>query len=215
MSRTGPSDPQSVADGRQKAIRRTAIWAAAAFFAMVGAAFASVPLYRAFCQVTGFDGATRTADQASTQVLDQTVVVRFDANVNGLPWTFEPEQVSQTIKVGATGLAFYKVTNTSDKPLTGRAAYNVVPEQAGPYFTKLECFCFTDQTLQPGQTMDFPVVYYIDPRYASDFETRKKSEVTLSYTFFPSTKAPEPDQSVQAAPANGAQGLGGTPKARL
>jgi cytochrome c oxidase assembly protein subunit 11 len=215
MSQTPPTKGPDQFRGLQaKAIRRTGIICAVVFFGMVGAAFASVPLYRAFCQATGFDGATRKggdATQGPGKVLDQTVTVRFDTNVNGLPWAFKTEQVSQTIKVGATGLAFFKVTNTSDKAQTGRALYNVVPQQAGPYFVKLECFCFTDQTLKPGQSVDFPVVYFIDPRFATDSETQKMSEVTLSYTFFPSAKA----QASDKAAANGASALGGTTKARL
>lgn len=199
------------ASRQSRAIRRTAILCAAVFFGMVGAAFASVPLYRMFCQVTGFDGATRRGETASTRVLDRTLEVRFDGNVRNLPWDFRPDQVSQTVQIGKTNLAFYRVTNTSDKPITGRATYNVVPEQAGAYFIKLECFCFREQTLQPGQTMDFPVVYYIDPEYASDRETKGGTEVTLSYTFFPAVKA----KGAQAAEANSAPPLGGTPKARL
>ncbi|ATQ44232.1 cytochrome c oxidase assembly protein [Caulobacter mirabilis] len=160
----------------------------AAFFGMVGAAYASVPLYRMFCQVTGFDGTVRKADAKPDQVLDREVTIRFDANVRNLPWDFKPEQVTQDVKIGDTGLAFYKVTNNGDKPITGRASYNVVPESAGAYFQKLECFCFTDQTIQPGQTMEFPVVYFVDPKFAADFETKGVQEVTLSYTFFPSTE---------------------------
>lgn len=182
---------------------------------MVGAAFASVPLYRAFCQVTGFDGTVRRADVAPSQVLNKSVDVRFDANVNGLPWAFKAEQVSQTVKIGDTGLAFFKVTNHSDKPITGRAVYNVVPEQAGRYFQKLECFCFTDQTLQPGQSMDFPVVYFVDPRFESDFETRNATEITLSYTFYPSTKGQPDATRADATRVNGATPLGGPAKARL
>ncbi len=203
-----PSDPQ-------RRLRRTAALCALVFFGMVGAAFASVPLYRAFCQATGFDGAVRRADAAPATVLNRSVDVRFDANVNGLPWDFKSEQVSQRIKIGDTGLAFFKVTNTSDKPMTGRAVYNVVPEQAGPYFQKLECFCFTDQTLQPGQTMDFPVVYFVDPRFASDFETRNATEITLSYTFYPSTKGEPLPARADAAPGAGVGALGGPAKARL
>ena len=194
-----------------KAIRRTAILCSVAFFGMVGAAFAAVPLYKMFCQVTGFDGATRQGSAAPGKVLDQTLTVRFDGNVRGLPWEFRPDQQTQTVRIGATNLAFYRVTNTSDKPLTGRATYNVVPERAGAHFIKLECFCFRAQTLQPGQTMDFPVVYFIDPEYASDAETKNGTEVTLSYTFFPSTEG----QGVKAAQANSAPPLGGTTKARL
>jgi cytochrome c oxidase assembly protein subunit 11 len=196
-------------------VRRTAILCAVAFFGMVGAAFASVPLYQMFCQVTGFDGATRKGEAAATKVLDRTIAVRFDANVRDLPWTFEPDQVSQTAHIGQTMLAYYRVTNTSDRPLTGRASYNVVPEQAGVYFTKLECFCFKDQTLQPGQSIDFPVVYFIDPRYADDFETKGKSEVTLSYTFFPSVEAAGQAQRSNVAATKTPTALGGEAKARL
>lgn len=190
MSSKDPSDPA-------RRNRRVAIICAFAFFGMVGAAFASVPLYRAFCQLTGFDGATRKAEAASSTVLDKTLTIRFDANVRDLPWTFTTQQTAQTAKIGETKLAFFKVTNNSDKPITGRAVYNVVPEQAGPYFRKLDCFCFTDQTIQPGQTLDMPVLYFIDPEYASDFDTKGKGEVTLSYTFFPSVEqaqAPSADK---------------------
>jgi cytochrome c oxidase assembly protein subunit 11 len=176
---------------QQKRNRRVALICAAGFFGMVGAAYAAVPLYKMFCQVTGFDGTVRKAEAAPGKILDQKVTIRFDANVRTLPWDFSTEQVSQEINIGATGLAFFKVTNNGDKPMTGRAAYNVVPEQAGPYFQKLECFCFNDQTIQPGQTVEFPVVYFVDPRYADDFETKGKEEITLSYTFFPSTKVAE------------------------
>ncbi|MBL8770403.1 MAG: cytochrome c oxidase assembly protein [Phenylobacterium sp.] len=182
MSSTDRSDPNA-------RNRRVAIICACVFFGMVGAAFGSVPLYRAFCQITGFDGATRRADKASDTVLRKTIVVRFDANVRDLPWSFTADQTSQTAKIGETKLAFFKVTNNSDRPITGRAIYNVVPEQAGPYFQKLQCFCFTDQTIPPKTTVDVPVLYFIDPKYAEDINTKGKPEVTLSYTFFPSTTA--------------------------
>jgi cytochrome c oxidase assembly protein subunit 11 len=153
---------------------------------MVGAAYASVPLYRAFCQLTGFDGTPRRAQAASDAVLDKTITVRFDANVRDLPWTFTAQQTSQSVKIGETKLAFFKVTNNSDRPVTARAVYNVVPEQAGAYFQKLQCFCFNDQTIAAGATIEMPVLYFIDPKYASDINTKGKPEVTLSYTFFPS-----------------------------
>lgn len=184
MSSNDPSD----AARRRNA--RVAVLCAVGFFGMVGMAYASVPIYRAFCQLTGFDGATRRADTAASEVLQSRVTVRFDANVRGgLPWAFKPVQTSQDARIGETKLAFFKITNTSDKPVTGRAAFNVVPEQAGPYFRKLQCFCFEDQTLQPGETIEAPVLYFIDPEYARDFETKGKKEVTLSYTFFPSVEA--------------------------
>lgn len=191
--------------GRNTAGRNTrlALICGAIFAGMVGMAYASVPLYRAFCQLTGFDGTVRKAEAAPDRVLDRKLTIRFDANVRELPWTFTPDQVSQEVKIGDTGLAFYKVTNNGKTPLTGRASYNVIPESAGLYFQKLECFCFSDQTIQPGQTVEFPVVYFVDPKFAEDFETRGAQEVTLSYTFFPST-----EKKPQAA-------LGGTAGARL
>lgn len=194
------SDPGKKAAGRNA---RLAVICVAVFAGMIGAAYASVPLYRAFCQLTGFDGTVRRADKAPERVLTRKLTIRFDANVRDLPWTFTPNQVSQELKIGDTGLAFYKVTNNGKTPLTGRASYNVVPESAGPYFQKLECFCFTDQTIAPGATVEFPVVYFVDPKFAEDFESRDAQEVTLSYTFFPST-----EKKTQAA-------LGGNAGARL
>lgn len=190
---------------RRKAGRnaRLAVVCGLLFTAMVGAAYASVPLYRAFCQLTGYDGTVRRAEIAPDRVLDRKLTIRFDANVRELPWTFTPNQVSQELKIGDTGLAFYRVTNNGKTPLTGRASYNVIPESAGPYFQKLECFCFTDQTIAPGATVEFPVVYFVDPRFAEDFESRGAQEVTLSYTFFPSV-----EKKTQAA-------LGGNAGARL
>ena len=169
----------------KKAKRRTALISAVVVFGMAGAAFAAVPLYRTFCQLTGFDGTVRKAEAAPTQVLDKTLVIRFDANVRGVPWAFAPDQTTQTIRIGKTGLAFFHVKNNSDKPVTAHAAYNVAPESAARYFEKLQCFCFTDQTLQPGQSADFPVVYFVDPKYASDPDTKNEPDITLSYTFFP------------------------------
>lgn len=183
MSSTVPSDPERRRNGR------VALICAAGFVGMFGVAYASVPLYRAFCELTGFDGTARRADRAPDQALGQTLVVRFDANVRGLPWDFRADQTKQTVKIGETRLAFFKVTNRSRQPMTGRAVFNVVPEEAGRYFQKLDCFCFTDQTIRPGETVEMPVLYFIDPKFASDFETRGEPEVTLSYTFFPSVKA--------------------------
>jgi cytochrome c oxidase assembly protein subunit 11 len=193
MPRSEPSDAPARAQGRRN--RKVALICAAAFFGMVGAAYASIPLYRAFCQATGFDGAVSRAKAAPTRTLDQTVTVRFDANTRELPWDFRAEQVSQEVKLGETKLAFFKVVNTSDQAVTARATFNVVPEQAGAYFKKLQCFCFSDQTIGPHQSVDMPVLYFIDPKYAEDFETRGKKEVTLSYTFFPATDAPPPPKS--------------------
>jgi len=172
---------------------------------MVAAAYAAVPLYRAFCQATGFAGTTRRATRAPDTVLAQTLVVGFDTNVRGLPWTFKPERPNQTLHIGETGLAFFTVTNNADHPLTGRAAYNVTPDQAGAYFRKLQCFCFNDQTIPAHTTMRFPVVYFVDPKFASDPDTKGFGTVTLSYTFFP----------VAPPATKTSQGLGGSGGGRL
>jgi cytochrome c oxidase assembly protein subunit 11 len=198
------TDEDAAADRRKRGRRLTAWVAGLSVMAMIGAAYAAVPFYRAFCQATGYDGTVRRAERAPKTVLDRKITVRFDANVRGLPWSFTPEQVSQTLRIGAAGLAFFDVTNNGSTPLTGRAAYNVVPESAGPYFLKTQCFCFDDQTIQPGQHMRFPVIYFVEPAFATDPETKPFQEVTLSYTFFP-VKAPIPTKTDKAvaAPAAG------------
>jgi len=173
----------------------------ATFLGMVGAAYAAVPLYRAFCQVTGYGGTVRKAETAPGQVLAQDITVRFDTNVRDLPWDFKAEQTAQTLKIGETKLAFFKVTNHADHPITARALFNVAPEQAGVYFRKLQCFCFSDQTIGAGQTVEMPVLYFVDPKYAQDYETKNQHDVTLSYTFFPATDAP-PAPAAKAAGAN-------------
>jgi len=152
---------------------------------MTGAAFAAVPLYRMFCQVTGFNGTTMKADKASDVVLDRMVTVRFDTNVRGLPMVFKAEQVTQRVRIGETGIAYFDVTNTSDKPILARASYNVVPEQTGAYFQKLQCFCFDDQTIAAGETKQFPMQYFIAPELVDDPEVDGVNEITLSYTFYP------------------------------
>jgi cytochrome c oxidase assembly protein subunit 11 len=184
MSRTDPSK-------RRKLSRNAgiALICGAVIVGMVGAAYASVPLYRVFCQVTGYGGTVRKAEAAPDKPLDQTLLIRFDTNVRGLPWEFKAEQVDQTVKIGATQVAIFKVTNRSDKPVTARAVFNVVPEQAAVYFRKLSCFCFSDQTVAAGATVEMPVLYFVDPKYAQDFETRNGKTITLSYTFFPATDA--------------------------
>ena len=210
MSLTAPSDTVAAAKALvAKRNARLGLICAAAFFGMVGAAYASVPLYKLFCQMTGFDGTVRRADLAPTKVLDRKVTIRFDANIRNLPWDFSTEQVSQQIRIGDTGLAFFKVTNKSDQAMTGRAIYNVVPEQAGPYFQKLECFCFTNQTIQPGQTIEFPVVYFVDPQYVDDPETKGKGEITLSYTFFPAVEDGSTQKQAALATPRSVQPLGG------
>jgi cytochrome c oxidase assembly protein subunit 11 len=192
MSRTDPSEaaprpPARLSPARRN--RRLALICGGVFLGMVGAAYASIPLYRAFCQATGFDGTVGRAEAAPATVSDRTVTVRFDANQRDLPWTFTAEQTAQPARLGETKLAFFKVVNNSDRAVTARATFNVVPEQAGPYFKKLQCFCFSDQTIGPRQTVEMPVLYFVDPKYAQDFETRGKSEITLSYTFYPAVDA--------------------------
>jgi cytochrome c oxidase assembly protein subunit 11 len=172
---------------------RLALICVGVFIVMVAAAFAAVPFYRAFCQATGFNGAVRRASataSAARPVSSQTVTVRFDTNVNGVDWRFEPVQARQTVHLGENTLAFFRATNLGHTTVTGRALFNVLPEAAGQYFSKTECFCFRNQTLAPGQTAEFPVVYTVDPGYARDRDTRGQSEITLSYTFFPAVVGP-------------------------
>jgi cytochrome c oxidase assembly protein subunit 11 len=170
--------------------RAVALWCAALVVAMVGAAYASVPLYRLFCQVTGFDGTPRVAAAPSATVLDRQVAVRFDANVaTGLPWRFEPVEKTLKVRVGENALAFYRATNASDRPVRGMATFNVLPEQAAPFFNKLECFCFKEQLLQPGETVEMPVSFFIDPQIVADKDAHGVAHITLSYTFYPVTPA--------------------------
>ena len=156
---------------------------------MTGAAFAAVPLYRLFCQVTGFNGTVMRAAQAPETVLEDRVLVRFDTNVRDLPLTFHVRQTTQRVRIGDTALAYFDVTNTSDRPVTAVALYNVTPARAGPYFQKLQCFCFDAQTLKPGETTAFPVQYFVAPELATDREGRGVKEITLSYTFYPAHRA--------------------------
>jgi cytochrome c oxidase assembly protein subunit 11 len=204
VSSTGPSDPARPEAG-QRRNAKVALICVAAFATMTGAAFAAVPLYRAFCQATGFDGATVRAEANTGGVLARHVTVRFDANVRGdLPWTFTAETKAQDVRIGETKLAYFKVTNHSDKPVKARAVYNVVPEQAGAYFEKLQCFCFSEQTIAAGATVEMPVLYFIDPKYAEDINTKGKPEVTLSYTFYPAVTTQA--EAKPKPPAKAAQG---------
>ena len=168
---------------------RTALLAALLVCGMTGLAFASVPLYRLFCQVTGFAGTTQVGSRAPGAV-GRTISVRFDANHSpALPWRFEPVDHRRTIPIGARNMALYEAVNLSDRPVTGTATFNVTPSQAGQYFTKIQCFCFTEQTLRPGQSVQMPVVFYVDPRILQDPDARNISEITLSYTFYPVDRA--------------------------
>lgn len=152
---------------------------------MVGAAYAAVPLYDLFCRVTGYGGTTQVAVAAADRVLDREVTVRFDASRNGgLPWEFEPIDRAITVNVGESALAYFRATNVSDRPITGVATYNVTPFKAAPYFAKIECFCFIEQTLQPGESIDMPVLFFVDPEIESDRRADDIRTITLSYTFF-------------------------------
>lgn len=210
--------PKADLTPQERAARRNgkvALICAAAFFGMIGAAYAAVPLYKLFCQATGFDGTVRKAEAKPDKILDRKVTIRFDANIRELPWKFQAVQSSQDVRIGETGLAFFKVTNPSDKPMTGRALYNVVPESAGPYFQKLECFCFSSQTIQPHQTVEFPVVYFVDPQYVKDPETVGKNEITLSYTFFPAVDDGKKTKVAASATPRIVEPLGGAPSRGL
>ena len=152
---------------------------------MVGLSFAAVPLYRVFCQVTGYGGTTQRAEAAPAAVGDRVVTVRFNADVDpNLPWRFEPEQTAVTVKVGEQQLAFFKATNLSNEPVVGQAVFNVTPLKAGLYFDKVQCFCFSEQRLEPGQSADMPVTFFVDPDIVKDRNLDDVQTITLSYTFF-------------------------------
>jgi cytochrome c oxidase assembly protein subunit 11 len=149
-------------------------------------AYAAVPLYQMFCQVTGIGGTTQKAEKPSEVMLDRMVTVRFDANVSPkLGWTFEPLQRTVQAHIGENMLVFYRATNTTDRKITGTATFNVAPDAAGLYFSKIECFCFKEQTLEPGQSIEMPVSFFVDPELVKDPESSRLKEITLSYTFYP------------------------------
>jgi cytochrome c oxidase assembly protein subunit 11 len=176
--------------------RKTAMIAALVALFMLGLGFASVPLYRLFCQMTGFGGTTQRATEAQLAALAhpeagaaRMVSVRFDSNVStALPWRFFPEKRAMDVKVGAKNMAVFIAKNMSDKPVTGQATFNVTPEQSGGYFTKIQCFCFTEQTLQPGEEVRMPVLFFVDKKFLDDPDNKDVAEITLSYTFYPVEK---------------------------
>lgn len=156
---------------------------------MVGMSYAAVPLYKLYCQITGDQGTTQRVDQASAVVLDRTIKVRFDSNVGGgLPWKFQPDNREITLKIGETTKVFFKVKNVSDRVTYGQATYNVTPMNAGSYFNKIECFCFTETKLEPNEDLEMPVVFFVDPDMVNAVETKNLQTITLSYTFFPHEK---------------------------
>lgn len=173
---------------------RVVLISSAVVLAMIGLSYAAVPLYRVFCQVTGFAGTPKRAVaapvlQPNSPAAGKTIDIRFDGNVHGVPWKFHPVKNVMRVKIGEQTIAYFRATNTSSKPITGSAVYNVSPDQAGGYFNKIECFCFTEQTLAPGETVDMPVIFYVDPSILNDSYDRNIREITLSYTFYPKDAA--------------------------
>ncbi|EKF19872.1 cytochrome c oxidase assembly protein [Nitratireductor pacificus] len=203
------SDSETKADpAKGNRNRNAAVLCLAMVGGMVGMAYAAVPLYQLFCQVTGYGGTTQRVEQYSDTVLDRKITVRFDANTNGVPWEFRPVQREVTMRIGETMQISYMSRNLSNQPTSGTATFNVSPPRAGAYFNKVECFCFTEQELQPGESYDMPVVFFVDPEIVNVPELKDIKTITLSYTFFPlEKKAP-----VAAAPkinANQNDNLGG------
>jgi cytochrome c oxidase assembly protein subunit 11 len=168
---------------------RTGVLAGSLAVGMVGVGYAAVPLYRIFCQVTGFGGTTQMAvgtEAPGAVASGKTISVRFDSNVaTSLPWEFKEEKARELVAIGARDITFYSAKNLSDKPVTGTATFNVTPTQAGKYFTKIQCFCFTEQTLEPGKQVRMPVIFYVDPAILDDPAAKDIEEITLSYTFYP------------------------------
>jgi len=179
---------------------------------MTGLVAASVPLYRLFCQVTGYGGTTQRAAEASAIVADRTMTVRFNADVNGgLPWSFQPAQREMRLAIGETGLAFYRARNLSDRAIAGTATFNVTPQKAGRYFSKIDCFCFTEQRLEPGATADMPVTFFVDPALLDDPNMADVRTITLSYTFFQSPDGATGDERPPARFSSAAGAGAGAP----
>ncbi|MFC0205550.1 cytochrome c oxidase assembly protein [Novosphingobium soli] len=190
--------------------RKVALTALAAALAMLGLGFASVPLYRIFCQVTGFGGTTQRADEAKAATVrdsGRTISIRFDANVErGMPWQFKPLQHTDTVSIGARDMALFWAKNTSAQTVTGTASFNVEPEQAARYFNKIQCFCFTEQTLKPGEEVRMPVLYYVDPAILDDPDNKDVEQITLSYTFHVTAVGGKESAGAKALDRNGAGG---------
>lgn len=193
------SDPmasrQALAQRRGK---RIAVGCLAFSMGMLGAAYASVPLYELFCQVTGYGGTTQRAEAGPAAVSDRSINVRFDSNASpGVPWRFQPNERQVTVKLGEVRQTSYRVRNEADYPVTAVATFNVTPLSAGVYFNKLYCFCFNEQTLQPGEVVDMPVVFFVDPAMLEKEELKDAPTITLSYTFFPVSKGEPPVAAVK------------------
>ena len=168
---------------------------------MVGMSYAAVPLYDLFCRVTGFGGTTQIASERSNTVSDRPIKVRFDAMTTNIDWAFQPIQRQIALKVGENALAFYRATNRASESLTGTATFNVTPLKVGAYFSKVECFCFTEQTLGPGETIEMPVAFYVDPAISDDPNLEDVKTITLSYTFYP-TEQTNPQSEERQVSAN-------------
>jgi len=181
--------------------RRTALSLLMIVVGMGCMAFASVPLYRLFCQATGFGGTTQRAETAPAQIADRIITVQFDATVGDVPWEFEPVQREVAARVGETELIVYRAHNASRQGITGTATFNVTPSKAGQYFDKIQCFCFTEQTLQPGETAELPVSFFIDPAILQDHDLDDVDTITLSYTFFRAKNQPAARVATAPSPA--------------
>ena len=183
---------------------RTAAQTVALVVTMASLSFAAVPFYDWFCRVTGYGGTPQVAEVAPGQILDQTIKIRFDASVEaGMPWTFKPVVRSMELRIGETGLAFYEAHNPTNRAIAGTASFNVFPDTTGGYFTKIECFCFTEQVLQPGETVQMPVTFFVDPSVVDDPDAAFVREITLSYTFH-ETPLPEDQAALQPSAADDA-----------
>ncbi len=180
--------------------QKTAGWLALMVAVMVSLSFVAVPFYSWFCKTTGYGGTTSVAKAAPAKALGQMITIRFDGSLEaGMPWTFKPEQREMRLHIGETGLAFFEATNPTDRTVAGQASYNVTPDAAGGYFTKIECFCFTEQVLKPHEVAHMPVTFYVDPAIVNDPEGKLVQEITLSYTFH---EIPLPNTQAALAPAD-------------
>lgn len=172
----------------------TAVLLGGVIAGMLGLTAAAVPIYRLFCQVTGYGGTTQRAERAPEQAGERIIKIRFDADVaQGMPWSFAPAAREIEVRVGEQTLAFYRAHNSGRRPITGTATFNVTPAKAGPYFSKIDCFCFTEQVLGAGQGADLPVSFFVDPAILDDPDTRDLQSITLSYTFFPHAEQADPE----------------------
>jgi cytochrome c oxidase assembly protein subunit 11 len=191
MATAPHTPPRTLADRN----RRTLMMGAVVAIVSLAMGFASVPLYRIFCEKTGYGGTPQRADSVAGIKIatGHTLSIRFDSNVTpGMPWKFYPEHPTDTITIGSRDMAIFVAKNMSDKPVTGTAAFNVSPSQAGAYFTKIQCFCFTQQTLKPGEEVRMPVIYFVDPKILDDPDNKDTQEITLSYTFYPVENGKKP-----------------------